>query len=102
MQTTETIEATSTLSSAITKLVNSYIETLGKDAVRNLRALTLETIEPIVLQTVLEHARYNQSKAAKHLGMSRGTLRTRLARYFGDAYVGKRSKEAEEGQERHG
>ena len=74
MQTTETIEATSTLSSAITKLVNSYINALGKDTVQNLRALTLETIEPIVLQTVLEHARYNQSKAAKHLGLSRGTL----------------------------
>lgn len=102
MQPTETIEATSTLSSAITKLVNSYINALGKDTVQNLRALTLETIEPIVLQTVLEYARYNQSKAAKYLGLSRGTLRTRLGHYFGDAYVGKRSKDAEEGPAHYG
>lgn len=66
MQTTEKTESTSTLSSAITRLVDSYIETLGKDAVQNLHALTLETIEPILLQAVLEHARYNQSKAAKY------------------------------------
>lgn len=96
MQTTEQIESTTTLATAITRLVDSYIDTLGKDAVQNLLALTLETIEPIVLQEVLQYARYNQSKAAKYLGWSRTTLRTRLARYFGDAHAGKRSKEAKE------
>jgi Fis family transcriptional regulator, factor for inversion stimulation protein len=95
MQTTEQIEASSTLAAAITRLVESYIEALGKDAVQNLLALTLETIEPIVLQEVLVYARYNQSKAAKYLGLSRTTLRTRLVHYFGDAYVGKRSKEGD-------
>lgn len=97
MQTTET---TSTLSSAIIRLVDSYIKTLGNDAAQNLLVLTMETIEPIVLQEVLQYTRYNQSKAAKCLGLSRTTLRTRLVRYFGDASVGKRSKEVER-QERH-
>ena len=92
MHTTEKVELTSTLAAAITKLVDSYIDTLGKDSVQNLLTLTLETIEPIVLQEVLQYARYNQSKAAKYLGLSRTTLRTRLVRYFGDAYVGNRSK----------
>ncbi len=96
MQTADKIESTNTLSRAITRLVDSYIETLGENEVRNLHALTMKMIEPILFQAVLEHSRYNQSKAAKSLGLSRGTLRTRLARHFGNAYVSKRLKEAHE------
>jgi len=96
MQTADKIESTNTLSRAITRLVDSYIETLGINEVRNLHALTMETIEPILFQAVLEHSRYNQSKAAKSLGLSRGTLRTRLARHFGDVYASKLLKEAHE------
>lgn len=32
--------------------------------------------------------RYNQVKAAKLLGISRGSLRYKLKEYFGDKYVG--------------
>ena len=96
MQTVDKVESTNTLSRAITRLVDSHIETLGKNEVRNLHALTMETIEPILFEAVLEHSCYNQSKAAKSLGLSRGTLRTRLTRHFGDVYVSKRLKEAHE------
>jgi hypothetical protein len=35
MQTADKIESTNTLSRAITRLVDSYIETLGENEVRN-------------------------------------------------------------------
>jgi Fis family transcriptional regulator, factor for inversion stimulation protein len=38
----------------------------------------------------MEHCKYNQSRAAIMLGISRGTLRTKLRRYFDDKYVGSR------------
>lgn len=91
MEVLETNKA-STLSAAVTTLINTHLEAMGKQRVENLYALVMEAIEPPLFKAVLEHSHYNQSKAAKRLGLSRGTFRTRLATYFGDAYVGKRSK----------
>ena len=81
-----------TLSAVVTSLIDKHIEAMGKNQVKNLYALVMEAIEPPLFKAVLEHSHYNQSKAAKRLGLSRGTFRTRLAAYFGDAYVGRRSK----------
>lgn len=91
MATMETNKA-GALSTAVTSLINQHIETIGKNKVENLHALVMEAIEPVLFKAVLEYSHYNQSKAAKRLGLSRGTFRTRLEAYFGDAYVGKRSK----------
>jgi DNA-binding protein Fis len=42
-------------------------------------------------EAVIEHAyitsKYNQSRAARSLGISRGSLRTKLKTYFGDKYL---------------
>ena len=38
----------------------------------------------------MEMTRYNQSKAARVFGVSRGTLRTKLKRYFDDEFIGTR------------
>lgn len=46
--------------------------------------------EAQIIEHVLKKNRYNQSKTAKLLGVSRGTLRTKLQQYFGDEYVGHR------------
>lgn len=43
-------------------------------------------------KAVMEHCRYNQSRAAIILGISRGTLRKMLAYYFDDPYVGTREE----------
>lgn len=56
----------------------------------NLYQLVLEEIEAPLFRTVMEMTRYNQSKAAKVLGVSRGTLRTKLKRYFDDEFIGTR------------
>ena len=91
MEIIETNKA-STLSAAVTRLINTHLEAMGKQRAENLYALVMEAIEPPLFKAVLEHSHYNQSKAAKRLGLSRGTFRTRLEAYFGDAYVSRRSK----------
>lgn len=47
-------------------------------------------VETPLFRAVMEHCKYNQSRAAVMLGISRGTLRTKLKRYFDDKYVGSR------------
>lgn len=50
----------------------------------------LEEVHKEVLEALMEGLRYNQSKAAKALGISRTTLRTHLTTYFGNKYIGTR------------
>lgn len=51
----------------------------------------LAEIEKNYIEFIYQQSRYNQSKAAKMLGLSRGCLRMKLEEHFGDKYVGKRS-----------
>lgn len=79
------------LSHHIVKVVKQYLSTnVSKDAELNLYELVLEEIEGPLFRTVMEMTRYNQSKAARVLGVSRGTLRTKLKRYFDDEFIGTR------------
>lgn len=54
----------------------------------NLYQIILEEIEIPLFRATMEHARYNQSRAARLLGISRGTLRTKLKQYFDDEFIG--------------
>ncbi|MDP3559436.1 MAG: helix-turn-helix domain-containing protein [Legionellaceae bacterium] len=75
----------------VTQLVKSYLTSGNlKGASLNLYELVLEEIEPPLFRTVMELTRYNQSKAARVLGVSRGTLRTKLKHYFDDEFIGTR------------
>ncbi len=47
----------------------------------------LSYLEGKYIEHVYHLARHNQVKAAKMLGISRGTLRTKLKQYFGDTYI---------------
>lgn len=47
----------------------------------------LELLESKYIEHVFKLVRFNQSKAAERLGISRGTLRTKLVTYFGDKYI---------------
>lgn len=49
----------------------------------------LRDVERAVYQLAIEDSKWNQSRAAKALGVSRGTLRSKLKEYFGDKYVNK-------------
>jgi Fis family transcriptional regulator len=71
--------------------VKGYLSSVGtKDANLNLYQLIVEEVEAPLFRTVMELTRYNQSKAARVLGVSRGTLRTKLKRYFDDEFIGTR------------
>lgn len=43
--------------------------------------------ERAIYEKALQSCHYNQSLAARMLGVSRGTLRTKLVKFFGDKYV---------------
>ncbi len=71
--------------------VKGYLNAVGgKSANLNLYQLIVEAVEAPLFRTVMELTRYNQSKAARVLGVSRGTLRTKLKRYFDDEFIGTR------------
>ena len=78
------------LAASVTQSVQKYFSELkGTDPV-DLYTFVLEEIETPLFRAVMEHCKYNQSRAAIMLGISRGTLRTKLRHYFDDKYVGSR------------
>lgn len=79
------------LSQHVVDVVKNYLSSVSsKDMNLNLYQLIVEEVEAPLFRTVMELTRYNQSKAARVLGVSRGTLRTKLKRYFDDEFIGTR------------
>lgn len=78
------------LSGTVESIVKQYLDSQKISSITNLYDMVLEQIEPPLLKVVIEHCRYNQSKAANFLGLSRGTCRTKLKKYFDDQYCGHR------------
>jgi Fis family transcriptional regulator, factor for inversion stimulation protein len=69
------------LSTQIKQMVGQYFSQLnGHDAV-DLYAMVISEVEKPLLEATLEHTGYNQTKAAKALGLSRSTLRKKLEQY---------------------
>jgi Fis family transcriptional regulator, factor for inversion stimulation protein len=58
-----------------------YLQHLDGQAPVNLYPLVLAAIEGPLFEFVLQLSKNNQSKAAKLLGLSRGTLRKKLKQY---------------------
>lgn len=78
------------LAESVTQSVQQYFAELkGADPV-DLYQFVLEEVETPLFRAVMEYCKYNQSRAAVILGISRGTLRTKLRHYFDDKYVGSR------------
>jgi Fis family transcriptional regulator len=74
------------LQDIVYNLVNRFlIENKGK-SIENLYDMILSEVEPPLLQAVMEKRRGNQLQAARILGISRGTIRKKLQRYFGTKY----------------
>ncbi len=61
-----------------------YCAQLGDHVYGDLYELVMKEVEAPLLETVLSHARGNQSRAAEILGINRGTLRKKL-KYYGIA-----------------
>lgn len=70
-----------TLGACVHTTLRQYLHDLDGHDVHDLYRLVIEEVERPMFATVLEHTGGNQTMAAKLLGMSRSTLRKRLATY---------------------
>jgi Fis family transcriptional regulator len=69
------------LSECVRTALRTYLRGLNGHEVNDLYQLVIEEVERPMLATVLEHTGGNQTSAARLLGISRSTLRKRLATY---------------------
>ncbi|NOQ63422.1 MAG: Fis family transcriptional regulator [Methyloprofundus sp.] len=69
------------LAAQVKTAVSHYLAQLDGTDTTGLHALVLAQVEKPLFEATLEHAGYNQSKAAKILGISRSTLRKKLELY---------------------
>ncbi len=67
-------------------LVSRFLVDNKGKSINDLYDMILSEVEPPLLQAVMEKRRGNQLQAAKMLGISRGTIRKKLQRYFGTKY----------------
>ena len=74
-------KSTKIVSESIRIALEDYFENLEGYAPDNLYALVLQEVEKPIFEVTLGHCSGNQSKAAKFLGMSRGTLRKKMKLY---------------------
>lgn len=84
------VEETASLANTVSRSVQKYFAELNGVEPFGLHQIVLEEIEIPLFRAVMEHCKYNQSKAAEIMGLSRGTLRAKLKQYFDDQYVGTR------------
>ena len=61
--------------------VNNYLSQLKDHTVSGLYHMVIAEVERPLLEAVLRHVGNNQTKAAEILGISRSTLRKKLAKY---------------------
>lgn len=69
------------LSVYVKQAIEQYLTQLSGHDATGLHALVINEVEKPLLEAALEHAGYNQTKAAKALGLSRSTLRKKLEQY---------------------
>jgi len=62
------------------KVEQYFTQLSGHDPV-SLHAMVISEVEKPLLEAALKHSGYNQTKAAKVLGLSRSTLRKKLDHY---------------------
>lgn len=69
------------LGECVRQALTSYFEQLDGHAAANVYHMVLSEMEKPMLETVMHHAEGNQTRAAEILGISRSTLRKKLAHY---------------------
>ncbi len=69
------------LSDCVRDALGSYFTRLNGHGTSDLHQLVMEEVERPLFETVMEHTGGNQTRAAALLGISRSTLRKKLAYY---------------------
>lgn len=77
----ETLRSPQILSTHVQQALGDYFTQLDGHQVSNLYELVLGEVEPPLIRTTLKHCAFNQTKAAKILGLSRSTLRKKMQTY---------------------
>ena len=78
----ETIDnSTTPLRNQVQSTLLDYFRQLDGHMPSNLYKLVLQEVEPPLLETVMDYASGNQTKAAEILGINRSTLRKKLKQY---------------------
>jgi Fis family transcriptional regulator len=80
------IQQEAALQDLVYNLVSRFLAENKNKNIQDLYDMILSEVEPPLLQAVMEKRRGNQLQAAKLLGISRGTIRKKLLRYFGTKY----------------
>jgi Fis family transcriptional regulator len=80
------IKQDQSLQELVYSLVTRFLAENKNKSINDLYDMILSEVEPPLLQAVMERRRGNQLQAAKMLGISRGTIRKKLQRYFGTKY----------------
>ena len=69
------------LRTSVKQAVEKYLAHLDGQPVNHLYEIVMSEVEEALLQKVMELTNYNKSKATAWLGLNRGTLYKKLARY---------------------
>ncbi len=69
------------LSDCVSSALDSYFTHLNGHSINKLHQMVIEEVERPLFQCTMTHTGGNQSKAAALLGISRSTLRKKLAYY---------------------
>lgn len=75
------VSAECTLRSIVADVIRHYFVSLKGEEPCNIYEFFLDEIEEPLLKAVMKYTRDNQSEAARILGLSRGTLRTKLKKF---------------------
>ena len=80
--------ATGSLRAHVLEALDRYFKVLdGKEPI-GVKSFVLEEVESALYEAMMKFTKGNQSRAAKLMGVSRGTLRTKLKHYFTTTHVG--------------
>jgi len=74
-------KATEPLRECVRDALASYFKQLDGHSAANIYQMVLAEVEQPLLETVMSHTEGNQTRAAEILGISRSTLRKKLALY---------------------
>lgn len=69
------------LSRCVEEALDRYFEDLDGTSADSIHAMVMEQVERPMYKIVMERVGHNQTRAAKVLGINRGTLRKKLAHY---------------------
>ncbi|MDX1625514.1 MAG: helix-turn-helix domain-containing protein [Wenzhouxiangellaceae bacterium] len=69
------------LRDVVARSVSQYLADMGSTPPDDLYQRIVEEVERPLFRTVLDHTDGNQSKAARILGLTRSTLRSRIRKY---------------------